>query len=84
MFRDDNNRLVPMVLDRINMFYTMLCDEIEFANSSTKPLSDPNLSNDKPKIDSTSMLCDNSKQKCNFHTKNKYNEVYKHKHFLSF
>lgn len=41
MCREDNNRLVPMMLDRLQTVYSQFCEEI---SQNTKPFS--NLNND--------------------------------------
>lgn len=42
--REDNNRLVPIILDRLQLYYTQFTEENEI-NQSTKPFS--HLNNDK-------------------------------------
>lgn len=42
--REDNNRLVPIILDRLQLYYTQFTEENEI-NQSAKPFS--HLNNDK-------------------------------------
>lgn len=49
--REDNNRLVPKILDRLQLYYTQFCEENEM-NQNTKPFS--HLNNDQTINDNTS------------------------------
>lgn len=68
MFRDDNNRLVPIILDRIHFYYTMLCEENEPFIPYEKP-------NDRDEIKAKLLDFKNARPLSNFQHQNKYNEV---------
>jgi len=39
--REDNNKLVPIILDRLHSYYTQFCEENEI-NQSTQPYQNTN------------------------------------------
>lgn len=50
-YREDNNRLVPIILDRLHYYYVLFCEENDSQNS--KPFS--HLNSDKTTNDNTSV-----------------------------
>ncbi|XP_025420180.1 protein mahjong isoform X4 [Sipha flava] len=60
-FKDDNKRLVPMILDRIHLYYAQLCNENKPIIPSTEPSSSLNNPNDCSKNDSIPISPDNSR-----------------------
>lgn len=61
--REDNNKLVPIILDRLQLFYKQFTEENEI-NQNTKPFS--HLPIDQINNDNTTIKSPPSKKKSNF------------------
>jgi len=63
LYREDNNKLVPIILDRLQLLYTQFTEENE-SSQNIKPFS--HLNNDQTNNDNTAIKPPPAKKKSNF------------------